>query len=81
MVLCNYRYHARTGPLPFQADFVTEFLVEPHSDGAILRVTQDGFPMVPEAREFHAACQQGWQNTFAGIRRFLTEGEGPGTRQ
>lgn len=82
MVLCNYRYRARTGPLPFPADFVTEFAVELHSDdGAILRVTQDGFPETPEASEFHAACQRGWQNTFAGIRRFLAEREGPGTRQ
>lgn len=71
MVLCDYRYRARTGPLPFAADFVTEFLVLPHPEGAILCVTQDGFPIGCEADAFYAACEQGWRDTFAGIRRYL----------
>ncbi len=72
MLLTDYRYFAKNGPLPFAAEFVTEFLVLPHSDGAILRVTQDGFPSGPEADDFYAGCQMGWCNTFAGIREFLT---------
>lgn len=72
MVLSEYRYRSRSGPLPFQADFVTEFTVEPRAGGAALRVSQDGFPTGPEADEFYAACETGWKNTFAGIQRFLS---------
>jgi len=72
-VLHDYRYDSKFGDLPFDADFVVEFLVEPHPDGASLRVTQDGFPGGPEGDEFYAGCQQGWSDTFAGIRRFLGE--------
>ncbi len=71
MVLGDYRYRARSGPLPFRADFVTEFLVAPHPEGSTLRVCQDGFPAGPEADEFYSACGDGWRNTFTGIRRFL----------
>jgi len=71
MVLTDYRYLAKTGPLPFTAEFVTEFLVEPEADGTVLRVTQDGFPVGPEADPFYAACEAGWRDTFAGIRRYL----------
>jgi uncharacterized protein YndB with AHSA1/START domain len=71
MVLADYRYRARGGPLPFQADFVTEFAVEPHEGGSILRVMQDGFPAGAQADEFYAACGRGWRDTFAGIRRYL----------
>jgi uncharacterized protein YndB with AHSA1/START domain len=73
MVLTDYRYRAKTGPLPFKADFVTEFAVEPHPEGSRLRVTQDGFPAGPEADAFYAACGTGWTNTFAGIRRYLDQ--------
>jgi uncharacterized protein YndB with AHSA1/START domain len=73
MVLTDYRYRAKSGPLPFTAQFVTEFSVAPHADGAVLRVIQDGFPVGHEADEFHAACEIGWRDTFAGIRRFLAE--------
>lgn len=71
MVLSDYRYWAKTGPLPFKADFVTTFEVLPHKAGSILRVTQEGFPAAVEADAFYAACQAGWRNTFAGIRSFL----------
>jgi uncharacterized protein YndB with AHSA1/START domain len=71
MVLADYRYRARGGPLPFHADFVTEFVVTPHEQGSLLRVTQDGFPAGPEADQFYAACGTGWRDTFAGIRRYL----------
>lgn len=71
MVLTDYRYRAKTGPLPFDADFVTEFAVAPAPPGAVLRVSQDGFPAGPDADDFFAACEQGWRDTFAGIRRLL----------
>lgn len=72
MVLCDYRYRAKTGPLPFEADFVTEFAVQPHTAGAVLRVAQNGFPAGPEADEYFAACVKGWRDTFTGIHRHLT---------
>jgi hypothetical protein len=50
---------------------VTEFVVVPHAEGAVLRVTQDGFPAGCEAASFHSACEKGWRDTFAGIRRYL----------
>ena len=73
MVFTDYRYSAKQGALPFKADFVTEFLVESHPEGATLRVTQDGFPAGSEADEFYAGCETGWRDTFAGIRRFIEE--------
>jgi uncharacterized protein YndB with AHSA1/START domain len=78
MVLTDYRYRAKSGPLPFAAEFVTEFAVTPHAEGAVLRVTQDGFPAGPEADQFYAGCETGWRNTFAGIRRYLAETPAPG---
>jgi len=71
LVLSDYRYWAKEGPLPFEADFVTEFLVSPHAQGAVLRVSQDGFPAGSEADEFISACETGWRDTFAGIRKFI----------
>jgi uncharacterized protein YndB with AHSA1/START domain len=71
MVLCDYRYRARTGPLPFNAEFITEFVVLPHPEGAVLRVTQDCFPTSPEADEYYASCEKGWRLTFAGVRRYI----------
>ena len=73
LVLTDYQYFARSGPLPFQADFTTEFSVEPAGAGSRLRVTQDGFPTDPIADAFYAGCETGWRNTFAGIKRFLDE--------
>ena len=78
MVLTDYRYRSRSGPLPFYADFVTEFSVASHPEGSVLRVSQDGFPPGPDADGFHSACEQGWRNTFAGIRNFLA---GAGSRR
>ena len=72
LVFADYQYMAKTGPLPFRADFVTEFTVIPHAEGAVLRVVQDGFPCDGAADEFYAACERGWTATFAGIRRYLS---------
>ncbi len=72
MVLADYRYRAKSGPLPFLATFVTEFVVMAHPEGAALRVTQSGFPSGREADSFYSACETGWRDTFAGIRRYLS---------
>lgn len=71
LVLADYRYRAKTGPLPFEAEFETEFLVTPAGAGATLRVTQSGFPADSAADEFLDGCRQGWRDTFARIRRYL----------
>lgn len=72
MVLSDYLYWARSGPLPFEASFVTEFAVEPRRGGAALRVVQDGFPVTADADTFYGDCQAGWRETFAGIRSYLS---------
>lgn len=77
LVLSDYHYAARSGPLPFDADFVTEFVVEPHADGVLLRVSQAGFPCTTEGERFYHACDQGWRETFAGIRLFLASSASP----
>ena len=73
MAIGDFRYYAKSGPLPFEAEFTTEFTVEPHPDGALLRVVQDGFPGESIADEFYAGCEIGWRNTFAGIRRYIQQ--------
>lgn len=71
LALAHTAYHAKSGRLPFEAEFTTEFAVEPRPGGCTLRVTQDGFPTDPVADAFYAACETGWHNTFDGIRRHL----------
>jgi uncharacterized protein YndB with AHSA1/START domain len=72
-VLADFKYYAKSGPLPFRADITTEFTIDPRPNGALLRVNQDGFPADRIADDFYAGCEVGWKNTFAGIRRFLSE--------
>ena len=71
MVLVDQRYRARGEPLPFPAQFTIDFTVEEHPEGASLRVVQEGFPHGPAGDDFLSACDQGWRETFAGIRRHL----------
>lgn len=71
LVLSDYRYFAPTGPLPFDAEFTTEFVVEPSETGSRLAVTQSGFPADPIADDFYDGCEQGWRDTFESIRRYV----------
>jgi uncharacterized protein YndB with AHSA1/START domain len=72
MVLSDYRYFTKRGPLPFDADFVTTFEVDAcGQESSRLRVTQDGFPADSVADSYYAGCETGWRSTFAGIRRYL----------
>jgi uncharacterized protein YndB with AHSA1/START domain len=73
LALGNYRYHAKSGALPFQAELITEFLIRPSGALTELQVTQAGFPAGPEADAHLQACKDGWRATFAGIRRYLAE--------
>lgn len=67
--LSDYRYHSNEGPLPFEADFSTRFIVSSEGAQTVLRVEQAGFPV--SETEFWEGCVQGWKDTFEGIRRFL----------
>lgn len=71
LLLTDYRYHARSGPPPLDAAFETEFTITAVPGGAQLRVRQSGFPHGPEGDAFLTACERGWRDTFAGIRRHL----------
>ncbi len=71
IVFGDYKYYSKAGPLPFQAEFTTEFIVESAPGGSLLRVIQDGFPADKIADEFYAACETGWRETFRGIRRVV----------
>lgn len=71
LVLGDYRYFARSGPLPFEADFTTEFVVEPHDGGSRLTVRQDGFPSDPIADAFYEGCERGWRDTLESLAGFL----------
>lgn len=73
LVLTDYRYRAKSGPLPFEADFRVEFTIRPaDGGGSVLEVVQSGFPAGPEADEFLAGCETGWRDTLEGLRRFLS---------
>lgn len=67
------KYQAKGGQPPFEMKMTTEFIVETIPGGSRLRVVQDGFPADPIADEFYAACDTGWRNTFAGIRKYLSK--------
>ena len=73
LLLTDFRYYARSGPLPFRANFTTEFTVQPRPGGSILRVSQSGFPNDPIADDFYEGCERGWRETFESIRRFVDE--------
>ena len=69
--LTSYEYQSKDGPLPFEADFSTEFVIERGpAGGSVLRVTQDGFPQDASADEFYAACEKGWRDTLDSMRRY-----------
>lgn len=73
LVLDRYQYVAKSGPLPFEAEFVTTFQVSAMEAETQLAVVQAGFPLAASADPFLQDCQVGWRNTFAGIQRFLAE--------
>ena len=71
LVLCDNNYYAKSGALPFEAEFITEFLITKTKHGSRLQVTQNGFPLSEIADDYYQACEAGWKDTFAGLRTFL----------
>jgi uncharacterized protein YndB with AHSA1/START domain len=59
----DYRYRARTGPLPFKADFKTSFDLRSAGIGTLVSVEQTGFPSIPEADDFYQGCLTGLAST------------------
>jgi uncharacterized protein YndB with AHSA1/START domain len=74
LVLSDFKYYSKAGPLPFEANLTTEFTIIPAGEGSILQVTQDGFPASAVADSYYAACEKGWRDTFESIRRYFSEG-------
>lgn len=63
------RYFAKSGPLPFEADFEVEFaLLAQSANRVTVQVTQSGFPLGPEADPYYAGCEQGWIRTLQSLR-------------
>jgi uncharacterized protein YndB with AHSA1/START domain len=75
ILFTDAKYTAGGEKLPFEADIVAEFEVSESLNGCSLKVVQDGFPTDPAADEYYAACETGWKDTFAGIRRTLEESQ------
>lgn len=77
LAMTDYRYVAKAGPMPFEADFRVEFTIRPSESiggeegGSTIEVVQSGFPAGPEADDFLAACETGWHETLDGLRRYL----------
>jgi uncharacterized protein YndB with AHSA1/START domain len=71
ILLNDYKYTAKTGPLPFKADLSLEFTVQAHADGTLLKVNNAGFPCDPVADGFFHGCDVGWTNTFDAMQRYV----------
>lgn len=70
-VISDARYYAKSGPLGFEADFVIEFRVASHDQGALLSLTHSGIPSIPEADEYFEGCDTGWKQCLANIHALL----------
>lgn len=71
LVLDDYRYRAKSGPMPFKADFRTTFEVARTTTGSRMTVTQSGFPCDPVADAHYAACETGWATTLRQLAAYL----------
>jgi len=73
LVLAYDQYYAKSGPLPFEADFTAEFRIENEGPETTLVVTQDGFPTDEIADEYYHGCEQGWEQTLADIAAYVRQ--------
>ena len=76
LVLDRYTYAAKHGDLPFQADFVVRFEIQPDGAGCQLHVEQCGFPDDAAADARLSACQRGWRETLGSIARHAARAAG-----
>jgi uncharacterized protein YndB with AHSA1/START domain len=73
ILFTDAKYTAGGDKLPFDMDMSTEFLISAVDGGVEIRVIQDGFPLDATADEYYSACEKGWKDTFAGIRKFIDD--------
>ncbi len=71
LVLADNQYYAKSGPLPFEANFKTVFRIEEHGKESKLIVTQHGFPTEAIADEYYHGCEQGWDTTLQSILAYI----------
>lgn len=58
---------SRKGMLPFATALTVEFTIQKIPAGALLRVTQSGFPADKEADVFYDSCAKAWRAALQGI--------------
>lgn len=74
LVMSDYDYLSKSGPLPFEAEFETSFLISELSESETeLKVIQTGFPDEKTADGFYAGCLQGWEDTLANLKIHLQQ--------
>lgn len=72
LVMSNFDYMSKSGPLPFEAEFETSFSITGLSGTETeLTVIQTGFPEEKTADEFYAGCLRGWADTLASLKIHL----------
>ncbi len=71
LVMSNFSYFSKAGPLPFEAAVQAEFLIQDDKNGAILSVRQSGFPADESADEFYDGCRIGWRKTLESMAEYL----------
>lgn len=71
ILFTDAKYTAGGDKLPFDMDMSTEFRLTAVDGGVEITVIQDGFPLDSSADEYYVACEKGWKDTFAGIRKFI----------
>ena len=72
LVMSDFRYQAKSGPLPFDAKMETEFRLEDQGEQTLLRVRQTGFPDDTAADPFLQGCVTGWRTTLTGLSSYLS---------
>lgn len=62
----------RKGMLPYAATMSVEFAIQKIPAGALLRVTQSGFPADKAADAYYDSCGKAWRAALQGIGTALT---------
>lgn len=73
LLLTDFQYRSKDGPLPFQADLHVKFTLKPDDAGTRLSVNQRGFPEDEIADEFYNGCVKGWIDTMTSFKKVVEE--------
>ena len=77
IVLADFTYYAKTGPLGFEADLSVEFNVRPSGQESVLEIVHRGIPDIPEANEYYEGCQIGWRTCLSHLQDYLQQDHQP----